>query len=147
MDISPPHLADLATERTVVNAIQGTARTIDQEERDFTGKSDSVTNKCVIAMIEAACQSFSQYTGTAAPKPLSIYRLEKADTRRGIESLQQVARESVHYSVLLYERLLGRPFASHRDSVSELVDGIVEAAISKAGWHREDSSWMACRRP
>ena len=31
--------------------------------------------------------------------------------------------------MLLYERLLGRPFASHRDSVSELVGDIVENAI------------------
>ena len=43
----------------------------------------------------------------------------------------------VPYSVLLYERLLGRPFAAHRDSVSELVGNLVEGAIedvlSRAG--------------
>jgi len=33
------------------------------------------------------------------------------------------------YPVLLFERFLGRPFASHRDSVSELVGEIVEAAV------------------
>ena len=33
------------------------------------------------------------------------------------------------YSVLLYERFLGRPFATHRDSVSELVGSLVESAI------------------
>ncbi len=31
--------------------------------------------------------------------------------------------------MLLYERFLGRPFASHRDSVSELVGDLVENAI------------------
>ena len=31
--------------------------------------------------------------------------------------------------MLLYERLLGRPFAGHRDSVSELIGNIVESAI------------------
>lgn len=31
--------------------------------------------------------------------------------------------------VLLYERFLGRPFAAHRDSVSELVGNLVESAI------------------
>ena len=31
--------------------------------------------------------------------------------------------------MLLYERLLGRPFAGHRDSVSELVGNIVENAV------------------
>ena len=33
--------------------------------------------------------------------------------------------------MLLYERLLGRPFAGHRDSVSELVGDIVENAIDE----------------
>lgn len=33
------------------------------------------------------------------------------------------------YPVLLYERFLGRPYATHRDSVSELVGEVVEAAI------------------
>ena len=31
--------------------------------------------------------------------------------------------------MLLYERLLGRPFAGHRDSISELIGNIVENAI------------------
>jgi hypothetical protein len=39
--------------------------------------------------------------------------------------------------MLLYERFLGRPFAGHRDSVSELVGDILESAIedilTKAG--------------
>ena len=33
------------------------------------------------------------------------------------------------YSILLYERFLGRRFAAHRDSVSELVGSLVESAI------------------
>jgi hypothetical protein len=33
------------------------------------------------------------------------------------------------YSVLLYERFLGRPVAGHRDSISELVGDVVENAI------------------
>ena len=31
--------------------------------------------------------------------------------------------------MLLYERFLGRPFAGHRDSVSELIGDVVEAGI------------------
>ncbi|MER8953420.1 hypothetical protein NKH98_11910 [Mesorhizobium sp. M0833] len=31
--------------------------------------------------------------------------------------------------MLLYERFLGRPFAGHRDSVSELVGDVVESAV------------------
>ena len=41
------------------------------------------------------------------------------------------------YAMLLYERFLGRPFAGHRDSVSELVgDGLesaIEEVLSRAG--------------
>jgi hypothetical protein len=33
--------------------------------------------------------------------------------------------------VLLYERYMGRPFASHRDSVSELIGDIMEDAIEE----------------
>ena len=33
------------------------------------------------------------------------------------------------YAMLLYERFLGRPFAGHRDSVSELIGDILESAI------------------
>jgi hypothetical protein len=33
--------------------------------------------------------------------------------------------------MLLYERFLGRPFAGHRDSVSELIGGGLEAAIEE----------------
>ncbi len=43
----------------------------------------------------------------------------------------------VPYAMLLYERFLGRPFAGHRDSVSDLIGDSLESAIeevlSKAG--------------
>jgi hypothetical protein len=58
-----------------------------------------------------------------------LHRLDKADTKEGVKSLQPVADLGVPYPVLLYERFLGRPFASHRDSVSELVGEVVEGAI------------------
>jgi hypothetical protein len=35
----------------------------------------------------------------------------------------------VPYAMLLYERFLGRPFAGHRDLVSELIGDIVESAV------------------
>ncbi len=48
-----------------------------------------------------------------------------------------ISRMGVPYAMLLYERFLGRPFAGHRDSVSELVGDSLESAIeevlSKAG--------------
>lgn len=37
----------------------------------------------------------------------------------------------VPYSELLYERLLGRPYASHRDSVSGIVGKLIENAVTE----------------
>lgn len=59
--------------------------------------------------------------GALPASDTEVHRLDKVDTARGLESLKQVASQGVRYEALLYERLLGRPFASHRDSVSELV--------------------------
>lgn len=49
------------------------------------------------------------------------------------------------YSALLYERFLGRPFAGHRDSISELVGNIVENAIEDV-LSREGVSYRKTRR-
>ena len=69
--------------------------------------------------------------------PETLHRLDKSDTSEGLTSLQSSAELGLPYSILLYERLLGRPFAGHRDSISELVGNIVENAIedvlSRAG--------------
>lgn len=66
-----------------------------------------------------------------APKgpPDILHRLDKADTRNGLKSIQPLADLGVPYAMLLYERFLGRPFAGHRDSVSELVGDVLESAI------------------
>ena len=58
-----------------------------------------------------------------------LHRLDKADTRSGPESLMNLGRMGVPYAMLLYERFLGRPFAGHRDSVSELIGDSLESAI------------------
>lgn len=61
-----------------------------------------------------------------------IHRLDKADTRGGVETIRAMAALGAPYAMLLYERFLGRPFAGHRDSVSELVGDVLEAAIERA---------------
>ena len=68
-----------------------------------------------------------QHAGTVAPG--LVHRLDKADTAQGQPNLQSIADLGVPYPVLLYERFLGRPFATHRDSVSELVGEVVEVAV------------------
>jgi hypothetical protein len=78
-------------------------------------------------MIRAAVEAITEGAGEA-PEGL-VHRLEKIDTKEGLDSLTYVAQHDVPYSVLLYERYFGRPFASHRDSVSELVGDVMESAI------------------
>lgn len=58
-----------------------------------------------------------------------LHRLNKADTKRGLDSIKSIAGMGAPYAMLLYERFLGRPFAGHRDSVSELVGDSLESAI------------------
>jgi hypothetical protein len=86
-----------------------------------------VTNKRLEAMVATACDLL-----TKPPPDIpdnKLYRLDKADTRNGLASLQPLADLGVPYAMLLYERFLGRPFAGHRDSVSELVGDVLESAI------------------
>jgi hypothetical protein len=75
--------------------------------------------------------------GAPAVHAEKIHRLDKADTKAGLSTVRTMAELGVPYAMLLYERFLGRPFAGHRDSVSELVSDVMESAIedvlSKAG--------------
>jgi hypothetical protein len=55
----------------------------------------------------------------------------KVDTAEGLASLRTSAEIHVPYAMVLYERYLGRPFASHRDAVSELVGELMENPVEK----------------
>ena len=57
--------------------------------------------------------------------------------------IRSLSRLGVPYAMLLYERFLGRPFAGHRDSVSELVGNLLESAIAKV----LDQSGIDSRQP
>ena len=48
-----------------------------------------------------------------------------------MNAIKNLASMGVPYAMLLYERFLGRPFAGHRDSVSELVGDSLEIAIEE----------------
>src|SRR5215467_8378451 len=78
-------------------------------------------------MVETACQLLTE-DSPRVPED-KLYRLDKADTKAGLTSLQPLADLGVPYAMLLYERFLGRPFAGHRDSVSGLVGDVLESAI------------------
>lgn len=138
LGLTPPEWAYLATQRTGVNVPQGFARSIDRAVRISPSArlgSGQLTRQRLEALVETACQVL------ASPVPHvdsdKSHRFNKADTSNGIRSIAAVADLGVPYAMLLYERFLGRPFAGHRDSVSELVGDVLESAIetvlTKAG--------------
>ena len=139
LGFTPPEWAYYASRHTGVVVTQGAARTIDRKIRmkpeEVLPKPGTVTAQRIHALVAAACHILQ----SGAPESSSgeLHRFNKADTRAGLTSLRSLADLGVPYSVLLYERLLGRPFAGHRDSISELVGNIVENAIedvlSRAG--------------
>lgn len=67
-----------------------------------------------------------------AVPPDKIHRLDKCDTHGGQATVaKMLSTGKVSYSELLYERLLGRPYASHRDSVSGIVGKLIENAVTE----------------
>ena len=139
LGFTPPEWAYYATQHTGVEITQGSARSIDRKIRmkpDMTlPKRGTVTERRIQGLIAAACHALEVGVGEQTAK--TLHRLDKADTRAGLVSVRSSAELGVPYSILLYERLLGRPFAGHRDSISELIGNIVENAIedvlSRAG--------------
>lgn len=133
LGFTPPEWAYVTTEQTSVEVPQGAARTLDRNVRmkPFTPMrmNSGVTGQRIHALVETACKLLAE----AVPHtPGVLHRLDKADTRQGLKSLQPMVDLGVPYAMVLYERFLGRPFAGHRDSVSELVGDVLEAAIEAA---------------
>jgi hypothetical protein len=130
LGFTPPEWAYITTQRTKVAVPQGAARTLDRTARlkplTPLRSAGGVTEERIRAMALTACQLLTEGPPDA---PALLHRLDKADTKQGLASLQSLAELGVPYAMLLYERFLGRPFAGHRDSVSELVGDVLEAAI------------------
>lgn len=133
LGLTPPEWAYLASNRKELEVPQGAARTLDREIRIHPNRplrpgTTTLARETACELIEEGCPS------VAADK---LHRLSKADSLEGLSSIQQLASLGAPYAMLLYERFLGRPFAGHRDSVSELVgDGLesaIEEQLSRAG--------------
>ena len=130
LGFTPPEWGYVATRHTGVEVAQGFVRSLDRKvriapERPIT--DDKLTTERLKALVYTACRMLSE--GVPEVEPEQLHRLDKADTKRGIESIRNLAGMGAPYAMLLYERFLGRPFAGHRDSVSELVGDSLESAI------------------
>lgn len=127
LGVSPPELGQLIKELTDANISQGAMRQLDKRAREGKSLLTSVSRGRIVSILAAMVQLLSQNISSVGEA--AIHRLDKIDTRLGLRSIQQLASSGVPYSSLLYERFLGRPFATHRDTVSELVGQLIEHAV------------------
>lgn len=138
LGFTPPEWAYLTTQKTGTQVTQGYVRSLDRKVRmapEMPLNDSGVTGDRLRALVQTACDFL--FEGAPEVETGSIHRLDKADTNSGISGLQSLTKIGVPYAMLLYERFLGRPFAGHRDSVSDLIGDSLETAIedilSKAG--------------
>ena len=132
LGFTPSEWAAVTTARTGVDVTQGAARGIDRKIRispETRLHEDGITGKRVQALVTTACHLLAE--GPEVVEEGLIHRLQKADTSSGLESVAPLADIGVPYPMLLYERFLGRPFAGHRDSVSDVIGQTVEIAIEE----------------
>jgi hypothetical protein len=132
LGFTPPEWAYITTQKTGVVVSQGFVRTLDRKVRmapEDPLKVGATSEKRLKALVETALNLLSE--GVPEVEKDHLHRLDKADTRLGTESLRNFSRLGAPYAMLLYERFLGRPFAGHRDSVSELVGDTLESAIEE----------------
>lgn len=133
--LTPPEWAELARSEFGVDVPQGVARSLDARSRADASyfarlkAGNSLARERASALVEVAIRYLIR--GAPAAAADTVHRLAKVDTAEGLVSLQHASSHHVPYAVVLYERYLGRPFASHRDSVSELVGDVMEAAIEE----------------
>lgn len=132
LGFTPPEWAYMASSHTGITVSQGHARTFDRNIRlaplvPLQCKGASLTR--LEALITTACNLLQ--AGAPEVENGRLHRLDKADTKHGLSGLQNLSRMGAPYAMLLYERFLGRPFAGHRDSVSELIGDGLETAIEE----------------
>lgn len=150
LGMTPPEWAELAKSQYDVIIPQNAARILDRKCREdmsyvlrLKTKYEHQMARCKekglqrpkrpasLERIDTLIQTAVHFLTKGAPRAAEglVHRMAKFDSSHGMESLQYAARENVPYAVLLYERYLGRPFAAHRDAVSELVGETIENAI------------------
>ncbi len=130
LGFTPSELAHVTSAESGTLVTQGHARTLDRSIRIGPHRflrADGVSGARLRAMVATACKLLRE--GAPVIPDEQLHRLDKVDTRFGGPWMPTLAATGVSYAMLLYERFLGRPFAGHRDSVSEMVGDVVESEI------------------
>jgi hypothetical protein len=146
LGFTPPELAYVASQDGDIEVAQGFVRSLDRRIRMAPLSALRVTpltRNRLERLVVTACRLLTD--PPAQNSSTKIHRLNKADTREGINSVRAISQLGVPYAMLLYERFLGRPFAGHRDSVSELVGDVLESAIEDA-LSKADVSYRKTKR-
>ena len=132
LGFTPPEWAYAATQHTGVVVSQGFVRNLDRQIRLQSGQprqANEASEPRIIALAETAAYLLNG--DYARDNPETLHRLNKVDTRGGSNTIKNSADMGIPYAMLLYERFLGRPFAGHRDSISDLIGDVLETAIEK----------------
>lgn len=138
LGMSPPEWAELARSEAGSDVTQGYARFLEKwarQDRDYfrqrldngLSPTEPKLSRRVQSLLRVAAARIT--AGADRVPDDMVHRLDKFDTESGIDSLRYASSEHVPYPVLLYERYLGRPFASHRDAVSEIVGEVMENSV------------------
>ena len=130
LGFTPPEWGYVTTQKTGMSVTQGYIRSLDRKVRmnpQAELNANGLARDRLHAMVRTACKLLA--SGAPDVKEDQLHRFDKADTRNGADSIRNLANIGVPYAMLLYERFLGRPFAGHRDSVSELIGDSLESAI------------------
>lgn len=130
LGLTPPEWAYVASQQAGVDISQSFLRALDRKVRlspNVPLARDGNAFPRVESLVQTACILLTD--GPPQTRLDQLHRLDKADTRNGTTSMSNAAALGIPYAMLLYERFLGRPFAGHRDSVSDLIGDGLETAI------------------
>jgi hypothetical protein len=132
LGFTPPEWAYIASQQTKSIITQGQVRSLDKKIRSqpltpLRCSPDSLErlHKLVAVAVALLQQGMPEVSAS------QLHRLDKADTQNGSAGIRNLALFGVPYAMLLYERFLGRPFAGHRDSVSDLIGNGLEFVIEE----------------
>lgn len=125
--LTPPEWQDIASEEQDMDISKNAARRIDAEIRCQEDKSrQQSTIKQIKALIRTAVEKIEEPTPETPDNV--VHRFNLVDRKDGLDSIRNIYDVDI-YPHLLRERYLGRPFASHKDSVSEERGDLMEDAI------------------
>ncbi len=108
LGFTPPEWAYVASQRTGVEIPQGFVRSLDRGIR-LQPRRPLPTSGVGVGRMSALVETASQLLSEGAPKidADKLHRLDKADTKAGLNSLRASAELGIPYGMLLYERFLG----------------------------------------